>query len=73
MPSSLADEMRAGLAGYAGEVRFILASSDRTAQAFESQWDRTDPRIQRCEGASHGWVEPHARDWLFERLMEALR
>lgn len=73
VPSSLADEMRAGLAGYAGEVRFILASSDRTAQAFESQWDRTDPRIQRCEGASHGWVEPHARDWLFERLMEALR
>lgn len=73
VPSSLADEMRAGLAGYAGEVRFILASSDRTAQAFESQWDPTDPRIQRCEGASHGWVEPHARDWLFERLMEALR
>lgn len=73
VPSTLAEEMRAGLAGFAGEVLIVLASSDRTAQAFENQWDRTDHRIRRCEGASHGWVEPHARDWLFDRLIEALR
>ena len=72
-PSSLAGEMRGGLAVFRGDVRFVLASCDRTAQAFDSQWDRSDPRILRCEGASHGWVEPHARDWLFERLIEALR
>lgn len=72
-PSSLAVEMRTGLAGYRGEVRFVLASKDRTAQAFEAQWERADPRILRCEVASHAWVEPRARVWLYERLLEALR
>jgi exosortase A-associated hydrolase 1 len=72
-PSSLAEEMRTAMAGYRGDVRFVLAASDRTAQAFEAQWERGDPRVQRCEGASHGWVEPHARNWLYEQLIEALR
>jgi len=72
-PSSLAEEMRAGIAAYRGEVRFLIAAADRTAQAFESQWNRADPRILRCEGASHAWVEAHARDWLDARILEALR
>jgi exosortase A-associated hydrolase 1 len=72
-PSSLAEEMRAGMAGYGGQVRFVLAMNDRTAQAFESQWERGDPRVLRCERASHGWVEAHARDWLYERLIDVLR
>lgn len=72
-PSSLAEEMRVGMAGFRGEVRFVLAMSDRTAQAFESQWEPGDPRVLRCEEASHGWVEPHAREWLYEQLIDALR
>ncbi|QYU67217.1 hydrolase 1, exosortase A system-associated [Leptolyngbya sp. 15MV] len=72
-PSSLAGEMRAGIAGYRGEVSFLLATADRTAQAFESQWDRADPRILRRDDASHAWVEPHAREWLIEQVLAALR
>lgn len=72
-PSSLAQDMTAGLEGYAGPVRFLLATSDRTAQVFESAWDKADPRIHRCEGASHAYVEPDSMAWLERQLLEALR
>ena len=72
-PTSLAQEMRQGIAGFGGRVSILLAGDDRTAQAFESRWNREDERIARCEGASHAYVEPHARDWLYQRLLEALR
>lgn len=72
-PSSLAQEMAAGLAGYAGEVRILLATADRTAQVFEGAWDRNDPRIRRCAGAGHAYVEPEHRDWLEAQLLEILR
>ncbi len=72
-PTSLAQEMRQGIAGFDGHVAILLAIADRTAQAFESRWNRNDERIVRCEGASHAYVEPHAREWLYERLLEALR
>jgi exosortase A-associated hydrolase 1 len=72
-PSNLAQEMAAGLAGFGGAVRILLAASDRTAQVFESAWDRTDPRIRRCEGAGHAYVEPQHRDWLVSQLIEMLR
>lgn len=72
-PSSLAQEMREGLAGFTGEVRILLATADRTSQVFESAWDKTDPRIRRCEGAGHAYVEPAHRDWLKAELLSALR
>ncbi len=72
-PSSLAQEMAAGLAGYPGEVRILLAGADRTAQIFEAAWDRSDPRIRRCAGAGHAWVEPEHRAWLEAQLLEMLR
>ncbi len=72
-PSSLAQEMAAGLAGFGGEVRIILATADRTAQVFEAAWDRHDPRIRRCEGAGHAYVEPEHRAWLEAQLLEILR
>ena len=72
-PSSLAQEMAAGLAGFAGPVKILLASADRTAQVFEDSWDKADPRILRCEGASHAFVEPPSRDWLDRQLLEMLR
>ncbi|MCL9999974.1 MAG: hydrolase 1, exosortase A system-associated [Erythrobacter sp.] len=72
-PSSLAQDMAAGLAGFAGDVRILLATADRTAQVFEAAWDRNDPRIRRCEGAGHAYVEPAHRDWLRVQLLEALR
>ncbi len=72
-PSSLAQDMAAGLADFAGEVRILLAAADRTAQVFEVAWQKGDPRIRRCEGAGHAYVEPEHRAWLEAQLLEALR
>lgn len=72
-PTTLAQEMRAGIAGYTGEVRILLATADRTAQVFESAWDKNDPRIRRCEGAGHAYVEPTHRAWLTAEILSALR
>lgn len=72
-PSSLAGEMAAGLAQFDGPVRIVLAMADRTAQAFAANWTADDPRVARCEGAGHAWVEPHAREFLDRNLLEMLR
>lgn len=72
-PSNLAQEMREGLATFGGEVRILLATADRTAQVFEAAWDTSDPRIRRCEGAGHAYVEPQHRDWLTAEILAALR
>jgi exosortase A-associated hydrolase 1 len=72
-PSSLAQDMAAGLAGFTGPVTILLATADRTAQVFEASWDRSDPRIRRCEGAGHAYVEPEHRDWLEAQILASLR
>jgi exosortase A-associated hydrolase 1 len=71
--TSLAQEMAIGLAAFGGPVQILLAGADRTAQAFAANWDPSDPRIARCEGAGHAWVEPHAREFLDRHLLEVLR
>lgn len=73
LPSSLAEAMRQGIKGFAGPVTFLIATDDRTGQLFESRWGKDDPRIQRCDGASHALVEPHAREWLFGQVLAALK
>ena len=72
-PTSLAQEMAAGLDGYDGPVKILLAANDRTAQVFEGAWDARDPRIARCKNAGHSYVEPHAREWLYQQLLAALK
>jgi len=72
-PSSLAQEMVAGLARFTGKVRILLATADRTAQVFEAAWDPADPRIRRCEGGTHAYVDPEHRAWLEAQLLEVLR
>lgn len=72
-PSNLAEEMRAGLAEYAGPVRILLASADRTAQVFAETWEGADRRIARCEGAGHAYDRPEHRDWLDAQILAALR
>ena len=71
-PSSLAQDMRTGLSTFTGEVRILLATADRTAQVFEGAWDKADPRIHRCEGAGHAYVEPAHRDWLETQILASL-
>lgn len=70
--STLAAEMRAGLETFDGPVRILLAEADRTAQVFAETWG-DDPRIARCPGAGHAFVEPDARQWLREQVLAALR
>ena len=72
-PSTLAQDMVAGISAFAGPIRFLVAERDRTGQAFLAAWNKTDTRISRCPGATHSYVEAAARDWLAEQLIEMLR
>lgn len=72
-PGPLASQMADGLARFAGPVTILLAERDRTAQAFLSNWDKADPRLRQCPGASHSFVEPQARIWLQGQILAALR
>ena len=71
--SNLATRMARRLAEFDGSVQILLAGADRTAQVFDGVWPKDDPRVARCSGASHAYVEPAAREWLEERIVEALR
>lgn len=77
-PGSLAQEMARGLDASGKPYVILLAANDRTAQVFETQWPgdlgaETQGEIRRCEGASHAYVEPHARDWLDKQILAMLR
>jgi exosortase A-associated hydrolase 1 len=71
-PSTLVQDIPAGLARFTGPVVILLAERDRTAQAFLGAWDKRDPRLATCAGASHSFVEAAARVWLEARVLEAL-
>lgn len=71
-PSTLAQEIAAGLAAFRGPATILLAERDRTAQIFAASWNSTDPRLRHCPGASHAFAEAPARDWLAERLLDML-
>jgi len=71
-PTSLAQEMAEGLSRFDGPVRLLIAERDRTGQAFLGTWDSTDDRLCRCPGASHAFVEPAARGWLFDQILATL-
>lgn len=72
-PTSLAQQMAAGLSDFTGPVALLAAERDRTAQAFLSHWDKSDPRLRRCPEASHSFVEPQVRIWLQGQILGALR
>lgn len=71
-PTSLAQEMAAGIATFGGEISILIAERDRTAIAFLGTWDKTDKRIRRCSAASHSYVEPEARIWLEQQILAVL-
>jgi len=71
--TGLAEEMQAGLDGFAGQVAILLASADRTAQQFKQNWPSDDLRVDRCEGAGHAFVQPEHRAWLEQRILAVLR
>ncbi len=72
-PSSLAEQMRAGVAGFAGPVRYLIATNDRTGQAFMAALPETSDNWRQCENAGHSFAEDQARDWLFNQLHALLQ
>jgi hypothetical protein len=71
--SSLSAQMHARLTGFSGPVRILLARHDRTAQIFEAGWPAADARIARGDFRSHSFSEAPAREWLVQKLLEALK
>ena len=71
-PQGLAGDIAEGLAGFSGPVRFLIAERDRTGLTFLARWGKADPRIRTCSDATHSYVEPDARDWLFKQILEVL-
>lgn len=71
--SDLFNRVKSGVDRFGGEVTLLIAQRDRTGLAFLDHWDRTDPRLHLCKDASHSFVEPNARVWLIDRILEALR
>jgi exosortase A-associated hydrolase 1 len=71
-PSSLAQQMQAGLSAFAGPVHVLLAANDRTAQAYMATCPDRQATWQLCEGAGHAFAESHANNWLFSRLYSIL-
>lgn len=71
-PSSLAQDMAAGIASFAGPVRLLVAERDRTGLAFASTWEG-EPAIRRCPGATHSFVEADARSWLLDQTCDLLQ
>ena len=72
-PNRLVQQMSHGLAGFSGPVTVLLAERDGTAQAFAATWDKHDPRLRWCRGATHSFVEAEARIWLVEQIRAMLR
>jgi exosortase A-associated hydrolase 1 len=72
-PTGLVREMAAGIAGFSSQLAFLIAERDRTGQAFRAAWERDDPRLRTCPGATHSYVEPQAREWLAAQVLEMLR
>lgn len=78
----LALRLRDALSGTDKDVRILLAKRDTTARAFLAAWNGTDfaqarsnsvIRLQSLDSASHSFADEAARDWLSEKLLEALR
>ncbi|MEQ1498320.1 MAG: hydrolase 1, exosortase A system-associated [Novosphingobium sp.] len=72
-PSTLAQQIATCLDEFEGSATILIAENDRTAQAFMSHWDKADPRLRKCPGAGHSFVEPKARIWLQGQILAALR
>lgn len=72
-PGALAEAMQVSLKAFAGPVTILLADNDRTARAFRAVWDHADRRVSTCHDAGHSFVEAHARPWLEDHILRALR
>lgn len=74
-PGALGPRVVAAICAAPQPVTLLLATQDRTAQAFAEHWQHADaPAANYCAlaSASHSFAGADA-DWLAERLLEQLR
>lgn len=73
--ASLAEQMAASLAGVPTTI--LLAARDNTAVAFGDAWARAKAKppipLDYLASASHSYASEADADWLFERLLAAVR
>lgn len=69
--ASLAADMATALESSAIPVTILLANGDNTAIAFRDAWRGAAP-ILECNTASHSFAWAEDKQWLFERVKEAL-
>ena len=72
LPTGLLEDMRGGLAGFAGDVRILLAGRDRTAQAFAASWAAGDQRVTFRQHADHAFSGAEDSAWLRAEILAAL-
>lgn len=70
--SALATRMADALAASSVAVTILLAKGDNTAIAFRNAWRGSAP-ILECDTASHSFAHAADKEWLFERVREALQ
>lgn len=78
-PADLAQRLAAGLAGFAGPMRLLIARRDSTAQAFMAAWtssifDSRPDNVQllACDSASHSFSDDATRDWFDKQILAGL-
>ncbi|MXP25346.1 hydrolase 1, exosortase A system-associated [Altererythrobacter indicus] len=71
-PLSLAKELIEKLQREPRKTSILIAERDRTGQAFLSYWTGGNHSLSICNDASHAFVEPHARQWLRDKLIASL-
>lgn len=71
--TQLGEDLSDGLARFKGDFRILLASRDRTAQAFRANFPIGDEPILQCEGADHAFSLPEHNGWLEEQIVEAMQ
>jgi exosortase A-associated hydrolase 1 len=69
--ASLAARMADALAASGTATTLLLAKGDNTAIAFRAAWKGAAP-IKECDTASHSFAHAADKQWLFERVIEAL-
>jgi len=69
--SGLAARMAEALDASGIPITILLARGDNTAIAFRDAWKSSAP-ILECDTASHSFAHAADKEWLFERVREAL-
>jgi exosortase A-associated hydrolase 1 len=80
--SALSLRLRDALSGLEKDAHILLAKRDTTARAFLAAWNSADFEplrrnsniiIETLDSASHSFADVEAKNWLVDRILDALR